>query len=471
MLGNTVRLTNDSSGNCKRMSGLSNRDGFATKLGVLTATLGSAVGLGNIWKFPYMTGAGGGAAFLCVYLAATLAVGLPVMISEIMLGRYAKANAVTTWRKVGPKGQPWILVGASGVLAAFVIMAFYTDVVGWVFTFIVKAISGELNTTDPKVAEAAFGAMVSNPQTSLAWQWGVLVLVSGIILGGVAKGIEKTTKVLMPILFFMLVAVCLRSLTLPKAAEGLAFLFMPDFSKVTHEVVLNAMGLAFFKLSVGMGTMMTYGSYFRDDADIPLTTCRVMLADLTVSMLAGIAIFPAVFNFGLEPSAGPGLVFMTMPAVFSSIPFGQLFMVLFFVLTGVATIGAMLSLFEVPVAFMTEAMHMTRKKATIVTAFGLAVFGVPATLSYSLMSDVTIWGKNFFDFYDFLSSNILLPVGGLAICLFAGWVWGKERAIECLTNNGTLNNRGVVELWAVLAKFITPLLVLAVLLKGLGWLD
>lgn len=444
------------------------RDGFATRLGVLTATLGSAVGLGNIWKFPYMTGAGGGAAFLSIYLCATLLLGLPVMIAEIMLGREVKANAITTWKKLSPKGQPWILVGVSGVLAAFTIMTFYTDVVGWVFSFIIKAISGDLSSIDPKVGETAFTTMISSPWKSLFWQWGVLALVSAIIIGGVSKGIEKTTKVLMPILLFMLVAVCVRSLMLPKAMDGLAFLFTPDFSKVTTEVVFNAMGLAFFKLSLGMGTMMTYGSYFRDDADIPMTATRVMLADLVVSLLAGIAIFPAVFNFGFEPAAGPGLLFMTMPAVFTSFPGGQIFMVVFFTLTGIATIGAMLSLFEVPVAFFTESTKLTRKKATILTAIVLVIAGAPATLSFSTMSDVTIFNKNFFDFYDFLSSNILMPLGGICIALFTGWVWGLERARKSLSNNGQLQYDKVIWAFLQLVRWIAPLLVGVVLLKGLG---
>ncbi|WP_018124658.1 sodium-dependent transporter [Desulfovibrio oxyclinae] len=447
------------------------REGFATKLGVLTATLGSAVGLGNIWKFPYMTGEHGGAAFLLIYILATLLVGLPVMISEILLGRYARSNAISTWRKVA-RSKAWMLVGASGVVAAFAIMAFYTDVAGWVFNYVIKASMGDLNTTDPAVAEGVFGAMVSNPWSSLAFQWGVLALVSTIIIGGVTKGIEKTTKTLMPILFVMLVVVCIRSLTLPKAGEGLAFLFSPDFSKITGEAVLMALGLAFFKLSIGMGTMMTYGSYFRQDANVPLVATRVMLADLTVSLLAGIAIFPAVFNYGFEAAAGPGLLFMTIPAVFSSMPMGQLFMVVFFVLTAIATIGAMLSLFEVPVAFFTETLKdCSRRKATILVAIGLGLCGVPATLSFGPMADVKIFGLNFFDFYDQLSSNILMPAGGLMICLFAGWLFGQEKVKECLSNNNSLHNGAVISLFLLIVRYVSPLLVLLVMLNGLGLLD
>ncbi|WP_147822420.1 sodium-dependent transporter [Salidesulfovibrio onnuriiensis] len=444
------------------------RDGFATKLGVLTATLGSAVGLGNIWKFPYMTGENGGATFLAVYILCTLVVGLPVMISEIMLGRFGKANVIATWRKLTPN-RIWTLAGVGGVVAAVALMAFYTGVVGWVFSYIVKAVTGQLNTTDPAVAQSVFGGMVSDTWAALGWQWFVLVLVSVIIIAGVSKGIERVTKTLMPILFIMLLIVCVRSLTLPKAMEGLAFLFTPDFSKVTTDMVLMALGLAFFKLSLGVGTMMTYGSYFRDDANIPLTATRVMLADLTVSLLAGIAIFPAVFNYGFEPAAGPGLLFMTIPAVFSSMPMGQLFMTIFFVLTGIATIGAMLSIIEVPVAFMAETWAgCSRKMATIVTSTTLALFGIPATLSFGVMGDVKFFGKTAFDCYDFLSSNILMPSVGLVICLFIGWAWGRDHVRKALSNNGALENEGLANIYFFLVKFVSPVLVAIVLAKGLG---
>ncbi|KAB1442837.1 sodium-dependent transporter [Pseudodesulfovibrio senegalensis] len=445
-----------------------NRDGFATRLGVLTATLGSAVGLGNIWKFPYMTGEHGGATFLVVYILATLVVGLPVMISEIMLGRYGKANVIATWRKLTPN-RIWTLVGVGGVVAAVALMAFYTGVVGWVFSYVVKAVSGQLNTTDPDVASAVFGGMVSNTWGALGWQWLVLALVSVIIIAGVSKGIEKVTKTLMPILFIMLLIVCARSLTLPKASQGLAFLFTPDFSKVTVDVVYMALGLAFFKLSLGVGTMMTYGSYFRDDANIPMTATRVMLADLTVSLLAGIAIFPAVFNYGFEPAAGPGLLFMTIPAVFSSMPGGQLFMSIFFILTAIATIGAMLSIIEVPVAFMTETWAgCSRKTATIATSLVLALFGVPATLSFGVMADTTFFGKTVFDCYDFLSSNILMPSVGLCLCVFVGWFWGKDHVTKALSNNGMLDNATLSGIYFTLVRFVSPVLVAIVLLKGLN---
>ncbi|KPL83384.1 transporter [Thermanaerothrix daxensis] len=452
------------------MPGESNakRDAFTTSLGVLFATLGSAVGLGNIWKFPYLTGANGGAAFLIVYLLSTVLVGLPVMISEQMLGRKARADAITTLRKLAPQGRPWWLVGAAGALASFLIMAFYTEVAGWVFAYILKAISGNILTTNSALTTAAFTSLITSPLWSLVWQWIVLAWVAFIIVRGVSKGIEATTKRLMPILFGLLIIVCVRSLTLPGAVQGLEFLFKPDFTKLTKDALLIAMGLAFFKLSIGMGTMITYGSYFRDDQDIPMTATRVMLADLSVSILAGIAIFPAVFAYGFQPDAGPSLLFITIPTVFASMPLGHLMLVLFFILTSIAATGAMLSLLEVPVAYLQGQFNMTRIQATLLTVGLLALVGSTAALSNSTLANFTLFGKTMFDLFDFISSNILLPVGGLFICIFVGWVWGGKQVKAALSNEGKLKNEGIVRLFLFIVRYIAPVLILIVLLNGLG---
>ncbi len=444
------------------------RDGFTSSFGVLAATLGSAVGLGNIWKFPYMTGANGGAGFLLVYLLATLLIGLPVMIAEITLGRQAKANPITTLQRLAPRGQPWWLIGAFGMLAAFLIMSFYSEVVAWVFAYILKAIDGSILSSDPQVTGAAFGALISDPLQSLLWQWGVLIFIGGILLCGVSKGIEAVTKKLMPLLFLLLLMLCAVSLSLEKASEGLAFLFQPDFSKITGSVVLMAMGLAFFKLSIGMGTMMTYGSYFRDDQNIPSTTVRVMAADLFVSMLAGIAIFPAVFTFGFEPAAGPSLVFITIPAVFAQIPMGHLLMVVFFVLAAVAATGAMLSLLEVPVAIIHERFGLSRKKATLISLLILALMGSTCALTNSTLAEFKLFGMTMFDLFDYLSSNIILPAGGIFVALFVGWVWGFDKLKLALSNHGALANEGLVRVLFFLLRYVSPLLILLVMLKGLG---
>ncbi len=445
------------------------RDGFTSTFGVLLATLGSAVGLGNNWKFPSLTGMNGGAGFLLVYLLATLLVGLPVMIVETMLGRAARANAISTFENVAPRGQWWWkIIGWMGFLAALLIMAFYSGVAGWVYAYVIKAAMGEISTTDPKAAGAAFGALVSNPVSSLLWQWVVLGVTGSIIMLGVSRGIEAVARKLMPLLFILLLVLCVRSLTLPGGAvPGLAFLFSPDLAKITPTVVLTALGLAFFKLSIGMGTMLTYGSYFRDDQNIPATTTRVMLADLSVSLLAGIAIFPAVFAFGFEPAAGPSLVFMTIPAVFTSMPGGTVFMTIFFLLTAIASVGAILSLLEVPVAILSERFGYGRKRASLYTILAIALLGVPATLSQSVMAETKVFGMNAFDLYDFLSSNVMLPLGGILICLFVGWVYGLPQLEKQLGNKGSLPNAGLVRTVFFLVRYVTPLLIALVLLHGL----
>lgn len=445
------------------------RDGFTTTFGALVATLGSAVGLGNIWKFPSLTGSNGGAGFLVVYLAATLLVGLPVMIAETMLGRTARADAVTSFDRLAPEGQWWWKgIGWMGFAAALLIMAFYSEVAGWVYAYVFKSMTGEIATTDPKAAAVVFGKLVSDPWAALIWQWVVLAVTGVIIAFGVSKGIEAVTRRLMPLLFVLLLVLCLRSLSLPGAGQGLAFLFDPDFSKITPAVILTALGLAFFKLSLGMGTMLTYGSYFRDDQNIPATATRVMFADLTVSLLAGVAIFPAVFAFGFEPAAGPSLVFMTIPAVFTSMPGGTVFMTIFFVLTAIASVGAILSLLEVPVAILSQRFRLRRKAAAVATIAMIAVLGVPAALSQSLTAKATIFGLDPFDLFDFVSSNILLPAGGILICLFVGWVYGLAKPEARMAVDGSPAERLTIRTVFFLVRWVAPIAIAVVMLHGLG---
>ena len=446
------------------------RDGFTSTLGVLAATLGSAVGLGNIWKFPALTGANGGAGFLLIYLCATVLVGLPVMIAELSLGRTARANPIATMTRLAPSRQVWWIVGVMGMLAAFLIMAFYSEVVAWVFAYVWKSLSGSALSSNPAVTEAAFASLVSSPWQSLIWQWVVLLLIGGILLKGVSGGIEAVTKRLMPLLFLLLAALCAYSLTLEEADAGLAFLFRPDFGKIDGTVILTAVGLAFFKLSVGMGTMITYGSYFRSEQNIPLTAGRVMCADLAVSLLAGIAIFPAVFTFGFEPTAGPALVFITLPAVFSQLPFGQALMVLFFVLTSVAAIGAMLSLLEVPVLILHERWGLKRSHSIVVCVLLVALLGATCALSGSVLADFHLFGRNMFNLMDFVSSNLLLPAGGILIALFTGWVWGRDAFTRAVSNHGELPNARIASLLVFVLKFVSPVLILIVMLHGLGFL-
>ena len=446
------------------------RGTFGSSFGVLAATLGSAVGLGNIWKFPYLTGANGGAGFLLIYQLATLVIGLPVMMAELAVGRQARSNPITALQKLAPKGQPWWLIGAAGMLAAFLILSFYSEVVAWVFAYVFKAIGGSILSSDRHVTEAAFNKLIGDPWQSLLWQWGVLIFIGGILLMGVTNGFEALAKKLMPLLFLLLLILCAVSRSLDKASEGLAFLFTPDFSKITASAILTAMGLAFFKLSLGMGAMLTYGSYFRDDQNIPMTTVRVMAADLCVSMLAGMAIFPAVFTFGFAPAAGPALVFITIPAVFSQIPMGQLLMIAFFVLAAIAATGAMLSLTEVPVVILHERLNIPRRRATLLTILSLAVLGSTCALTNNLLANFKLFGLNMFDLYDFISSNVILPAGGILLAVFVGWVWGKEKFTAVLSNQGALANPTVTRAAFFLLRYVSPVLTLLVMLKGLNLL-
>lgn len=444
------------------------REGFTTSIGVIAATLGSAVGLGNIWKFPYLTGENGGAAFILVYLLSVIFVGLPVMISELIIGRHTKKNAVGAFKKLEPT-KPWYVVGASGTLTAFLILAFYTTVAGWVFSYIFKAASGAISTTNPEITSKVFDTFTSQTLEPIFWQIVVLVITSCIIMAGVTKGIERITKILMPLLFVLLILLDIRSLSLPGASEGLKFLFKPDFSKITGTAVLAAMGLSFFKLSVGMGTMMTYGSYFRDDQNIPMTAFKVMLSDTFVSILAGMAIFPAVFAYGFQPDAGPSLLFITIPTVFSSMPLGNVMMVLFFILVAVAATGAMLSLFEVPVAYLKEEKHLSRKAATLLTFSGVALLGSTASMSFGLLSHFKILGNVPFDVFDKLTSNLMMPIGGILICIYIAWKWGFKNILQEASNKGSLQNNTLLTIYYYIVKYLAPIAIIVILLNGLGF--
>lgn len=443
------------------------REGFSSTLGVLAATLGSAVGLGNIWKFPSLTGENGGAAFVFVYLICVLLIGLPVMISEFIIGRKANANNVGAFKKLAP-GKPWFLTGVLGVVAAFLIMFFYTDVAGWVYSYGFKALTGGFVGVETWQTADIFSSYVGSVAGPLIWQWIVLVVISVIIIAGVTKGIERMTKTLLPVLLVLLLICDVRALTLPGAMEGVKYLFQPDFTKITAGVVLAALGLAFFKLSVGMGTMTTYGSYIGKKENLPGNAARVALADTAVSLLAGLAIFPAVFAFGFQPDAGPSLLFITIPAVFMTMPFGQVFLTMFFVLAAIAATGAMISLLEVPVAYLTEEKKWSRPLATVISAGSMGVVGTLATLSTSVLSDTLVFGKTFFDLFDFASSNIALPVGGILICLFVGWKLGPAVIMDEASNGGVLRNSMFLRFFTFTVRYVAPIAILIVLLNGLG---
>lgn len=436
-----------------------------SKLGILLAAAGSAVGLGNIWKFPYITGEYGGGAFLFVYLAFILIIGLPVMLSELMIGRRAKRNAFGSFRKLAP-GKPWFITGLLGIAAAYLILSFYGVVAGWSMHYASEALQGNLSGKTPSQFEEQFLRFIELPIKPIVWQLLFMVLTSIIVLMGIKKGIERFSKILMPVLVVILIILMVRSLTLPGAGKGMAFLFKPDFSRLTWEGVLNALGHAFFSLSLGMGTLITYGSYISKKNNLGSTALQVTLADTFIALFAAMVIIPAVFAFGIEPGAGPGLVFITLPNVFQQMPGGIVFSSMFFILLAVAALTSSISILEVVVSFFSEEMRINRKVATIIAGATISVTGVFCSLSMGKLSSPVFLGLNFFDTLDFFSANVFLPFGGLFIALFVGWYFGKKNTLQEISNKGNINIKYLGILMFVL-RFIAPFAILMVSLYGI----
>jgi NSS family neurotransmitter:Na+ symporter len=448
------------------------RDGFSSKLGIIAAAAGSAIGLGNIWKFPYITGIYGGAAFILVYLVCIALIGLPVMLSEFTIGRRAQANAVGSFKKLAP-GTPWFLTGWMGFVAAFSILSFYGVVAGWTLDYVVKAITGAYVGMEPDAIGGLFGALISSPVATVGWQLLFMAVTAGVVMGGVKDGIEKYSKILMPLLLVIILILDIRAVTLPGAGEGVNFLFKPDFSALNAEAVLVALGHAFFSLSLGMGTMITYGSYIGKKENLGETALQVTIADTVIALAAGLAIFPAVFAFGVEPSAGPGLVFITLPNVFNQMAGGMIWGILFFSLLAIAALTSAISILEVVVAYLAEETSMSRKKATIVAASAITFVGVLAGLSYTpVLSGFTIPLPGFgslgiFDWLDMLSANYLLPLGALFISLFVGWKMVRKDIEEEVSNNGTVKI-GWIGVFLIFAKVVAPIAIAIVFLNGVG---
>ncbi len=444
------------------------RDSFSSKFGIIAAVAGSAVGLGNIWKFPYVAGQNGGGAFLVVYLLFIVAIGLPVMLSEFSIGRRAQRNAIGSFKKLAP-GTPWYFVGVMGVAAAFLILSFYSAVAGWTLEYVFKSLANSFAGRNETELNLMFGDFISGTWRPLLWQMIFMILTAWIVAAGIKRGIEKYTKVLMPLLVVMIVILCIRSVTLPGSAEGLAFLFKPDFSKLTSDAVLGALGQAFFSLSLGMGTLITYGSYIGKNNNLPGTVVQVSVADTLIAIMAGVAIFPAVFAFGIDPAEGPGLVFITLPNIFQQMPGGYFFALIFFVLLAVAALTSSISVLEVVVAYFVEELNLSRKRATIFAAVMISVLGVFCTLSFGIMSDVHIFGLVFFDLMDFTASNLLLPLGGFLIVMFVGWYLGSGPAREEISNNGKYR-LAYFPVFIFLLRFVAPFAITLVFIYGLGLL-
>lgn len=418
-----------------------NRDSFSSKFGVIAAAAGSAVGLGNIWRFPLVTTQNGGGAFLMLYIGFIVLIGIPVMLSEFSIGRRAQLNAFGSFKKLAPN-TPWYLVGFLGILTAFAILAFYSTVAGWTLEYLIQAISGKLFQVDDM--HANFADFSTHAYRPIIWQLVFMLLTAIVVYAGIKKGIEKFTKILMPVLVVLIMVVVVRAISLPGAGDGVKYLFVPDWSVVNFKTVLMALGQAAFSLSIGMGTLITYGSYIRKDNNLLVTTTQVAFADTFIAILSSLMVIPAIFAFSTgsigQMSPGPGLVFEVLPNVFKSMPGGSIFAIVFFFLLSVAALTSTISVLEVVVAYLKEELKFSRRKATIIASVSIGILGVFATMSFGVMSDFTIFNFTVFDLLDYASANIMLTFGALFIVLFVGWVMGKPVFLDEISNKGKINS-------------------------------
>ncbi len=444
------------------------RDTWGSKAAFIFAAAGSAIGLGNIWGFPTVAGQNGGAAFLLIYLAAVAFIGAPVMLSELIVGRRTQRNPVGAFKALVP-GTAWVVVGGLGVLTGLVILSFYSVIAGWSLSYIFKTLAGTFQAgTD---TEAIFNDLAGRATPAIFWHLLFMILTIYVVLGGIRDGIERWTKVLMPMLFAILVLLAVRAVTLSGAEAGLSFYLKPDFSKVTGTVVLSAIGQAFFSLSLGMGAMITYGSYVSKRDDLVSSAGWVVLADTTIAILAGLIIFPTLFHAGLEPgTGGPGMVFVVLTSLLSSIPpapyGGIIFGTGFFLLLAIAALTSSVSLLEVVISWAVDEREMSRRKAAITFGSMAFVLGIPSALAngaVSWLSDMPGIGMDFLSFLFMLFGQYSLVIGALLISLFVGWVWGvKAAGVEVQENDGKFP---LGRTWAFLIRFVAPAAIVAILVK------
>lgn len=435
------------------------------KLSAVLVAAGSSVGLGNIWRFPYVAGENGGGAFLLIYLCCVVLMGLPVMLAEFTVGRATHRNAVGAYASLAPRWRP---LGYNTVICGILIMGFYFVVSGWTLEYVVHSVTGDLgHLSTPEEYAGVFNAFISNPWKPLVYTLAFLLLTHGVIALGVQKGIERSAKLLMPVLFIVLVVLAVHSLLLPGGGEGLRFLFKPDFSKVTPHTVLMAMGQAFFSLSIGMGCMLTYASYFNERTNLRHTALHVSVLDTLVALLAGVVIFPAVFSAGIPHEAGPSLVFITLPCIFNDLPLSMVWSTTFFLLLVVATLTSTISLHEVATAYFHEEWHLDRRKAAWVTTGVVALLGILASLSMGVLNGLRVADKNIFDLLDFITANILLPAGGFFVSLFVGWRLDRRIFKDQLTNRGELKFR-ICKTLLFLLRWVCPALLFLIFLDNLG---
>ncbi|MCH5230351.1 MAG: sodium-dependent transporter [Muribaculaceae bacterium] len=442
---------------------------FGSKIGLIAATVGSAVGLGNVWRFPAEAQANGGAAFLLIYIACVAILGIPVMLAEFSLGRGTGRDAIASFQKIAPR-KSWWIGGAIATLASYLILSFYLVVAGWTLEYFWESLTGEL------YAGVVSDGMELNFHHQMerfisgSWQpliatYVIIAINIFVLMKGVQKGIEKMSNVMMPLLFILLVLFCIASLSLPKASEGLRYFFSPDFSKITTETVINALGQAFFSLSLGMGILITYSAYYPKKTNLVTTAVTVSTLDLGVAVLMGMIIFPAVMTFGLDGEAleGATLVFVTLPEVFASMPFTRFWSALFFLLLMVAAVTSTISLAEVSLAFVADRLKTSRKKACLIVMLPLVALSTLCSLSQGPLSHIRILSMNIFDLLDTFATNLMLPAAAIITCLFIGWIAPKYFFRSELTNRSRIN-RIVVRpiIWAV--KYLAPLLIALILI-------
>ena len=448
------------------------RVSFGSRIGAILAAAGSAVGLGNIWRFPYETGNHGGAAFILIYLACVLVLGLPIMIAEFTVGRRAKASTGKAFGVLAP-GTQWKWIGMLGVLAGLLILGYYSVVAGWTLEYIVASLSNGFAGKGPEDFVASFQDFSQDPFRPVLWLLAFLFLTHFVIVKGVKDGIEKSSKIMMPVLFILIVVLAVCSMSLPNAEKGLEFLLKPDFSKVNADVFLGAMGQAFFSLSLGMGCLSTYASYFGPDTNMGKTALSVGAIDTMVAILAGLIIFPAAFSVGIQPDAGPSLIFITLPNVFQQafggIPFlATVFSLMFYVLLALAALSSTISLHEVVTAYLHERFDWSRSRSAIwVTGF-CVITGVLSSLSLGVWED-KFFGLSFFDLLDFVTAKLMLPLSGFLVCLFVGWYLKRSVSYEELTNYG-LQKAPYYPVYMFIIRYVAPIAIALIFINELGWL-
>ena len=450
---------------------MSNKVQFATKIGLIAATVGSAVGLGNVWRFPVLAQSNGGAAFLLIYIACVFILGIPVMMAEFSLGRGGQSDAVGSFMNVTP-GKKWWMAGAIAIVASYLIHCYYMVVAGWTMEYLWNSITGDLysvanssGVTDGSQFTTKMKEYIVDDINPLIFTYIMIAANFVVLMCGVKKGIERLSNILMPMLFVLLIIFGCVSLSLPKAEEGLKFFLSPDFSKINGTVIINAMGQAFFSLSLGMGILITYASYYPKNTILSRTAVTVSLLDMTVAIMMGIIIFPAVTSFGLtgESLAGPSLVFSTLPEVFAQMPLTQLWSILFFLFLMVAALTSTISIAEVSIAFMQDRFKMSRIKACLIVIAPLFLFSSLCSLSQGSLGNMTIAGYTLFDLFDTIATNILLPTASILLCIYMGWVAPKPFFKGQLTNQGTVTSR-VFHIVLFIVRFVAPILIGTILI-------